>query len=168
MKKNDIVMAFLKDPDQAARRAEIEAFIGPNTRKFLPIYDQMRDDVAKSGRLKTHVFRYLCWPAFLGPAWLFYRKQLLWGYLYIPVWIVLSFTTKIGGAMLIGAILSQGRVGYLYDSIVRLEKLRRPDGSIDPEDIRRVGGVSPVAGWISGILYYLFVGLLVEGMSRHY
>ena len=74
-------LAFLRDPDQPARRAELERFIGHNPAPFMKVYDRLRGDAvaSPSGRPKFRFFGGgFCVAAFLyGPVWFLYRKRWL-------------------------------------------------------------------------------------------
>ena len=150
---------FLKDPDQAARRAELENFFGPNAGKFLPVYDRLHADAvsAGSGRPKFRLFHGgFSVPAFLfGPVWFLYRKMWVIAAVVVTGMIAIALIPGTGRAGLpIGVLLGllAYRV-YVQHAIVALQKMRRADGTIDPAALARVGGVSKTAGWIGGLLY---------------
>ncbi len=91
---------FLRDPDQPARRAELEAFFGPNAHKFLPVYDRLRADFARTGKpgfsLRGGGFSF---PALLcGPCWFLYRKMWAIGAIVIAGAVALAFLPVSGGA----------------------------------------------------------------------
>ena len=149
---------FLTDPDQVTRRAELQAFFGPNAARFLPVYDGLHQDaVAGTGRPR---FRLggggFSVPAFLfGPVWFLYRKMWAIAAIVVIGMIAIGLIPGAGNAGLpIGILLGLlARRVYVQQAIATLQKMRRPDGTIDPAEIRRAGGGSKVAGWISGLIY---------------
>ncbi len=156
MAKNDYA-DFLRDPDQPARRAELEAFFGPNAHTFLPVYDRLQADFVRTGRpgfsLRGGGFSV---PAFLcGPCWFFYRKMWAIAGIVIAGAVALAFLPVNGGAGIgIGIMLGMFAYrAYVQHAIARITKLRREDGTIGLDALRRAGGVSRVAGWISGLIY---------------
>ena len=48
--------AFLLDPDQAARRAQLEWFFRPNAHKFMAVYDTLQADAAAGGKSEFRLF----------------------------------------------------------------------------------------------------------------
>jgi len=148
---------FLRDPDQPARRAELEAFFGPNAHKFLPVYDRLRADFARTGKpgfsLRGGGFSF---PALLcGPCWFLYRKMWAIGAIVIAGAVALAFLPVSGGAG-IGISIALGSFAYrayVQYAIARITKLRREDRTIGLDALRRAGGVSRRAGWISGLIY---------------
>jgi hypothetical protein len=156
MAKNDYT-DFLRDPDQPARRAELEAFFGPNAHKFLPVYDRLQADFARTGKpgfsLRGGGFS---WPAFLsGPCWFLYRKMWAIAAVVIAAAVALAFL-PIGGGAGIGIGIALGAFAYrvyVQHAIARITKLRRENGTIGLDPLRRAGGVSRMAGWISGVTY---------------
>ncbi|WP_442678123.1 DUF2628 domain-containing protein [Sphingomonas sp. ASY06-1R] len=153
---NTAYIDFLKDPDQPARRAELANFIGPNANAFIPVYDRLQEDAA-SGKPKFRLFgggfsvvAFLCLP-----VWFFYRKMwLIAGFITVAM-IAIGFIPGASRAGLpIGVLLGLiAHRTYVQHAIVAIQKLRRPDGTVDPAELRRVGGVSRTAGWISGLAY---------------
>ena len=94
-------LAFLRDPDQSARRAELETFIGPNAAPFMKVYDRLQQDAVASvgGRAR---FRFagggFCVPAFfVGPVWFFYRKMWVIGAVIVGLLAVLAFLPSRAG-----------------------------------------------------------------------
>lgn len=153
--------AFLLDPDQAARRAELERFFGPNAHKFMAVYDTLQADAAAGDKPKFRLFGGgFSVPAFLfGPVWFLYRKMWVIAGVVVAAMVAISLIPGAGRAGLpigIALGLMAYRV-YVQHAIGVLAKARRPDGTIDPHDIARAGGVSRTAGWISGVIYGLLI-----------
>lgn len=159
--------AFLKDSDQAARRAELAAFCGPRPDKFMRIYDSMAA-VANRPPGERPKFKFFdggfCWPAFfLGPIWMFYRK--MWVYAGIVLAILFIFSLlplpRGVGVGLGVAIASVGARLYVTHAISTINKLRG-----NPAQLAAASGVSLLAGWISGVLYVLLAGYLAIHMAN--
>jgi hypothetical protein len=162
---------FLKDPDQASRRAELETFFGPNAAKFMKTYDSQRalvPPVAGEKAKFSFKFSYV-WPAFfVGPVWFFYRKMWTVGVVLTAVIIAvgfLPFGTKLG--LILGLIMAAfGSLTYLTHAVKTIERLRSasPNGVLDPREVAAAGGVSKIAGWIGGTIYVLVTLLAIYGM----
>jgi hypothetical protein len=157
---------FVKDPDQASRRQEIAAFIGPNPEKFLKVYDQM---VAETNRTpetrpkRTFGLSGLCWPAFfLGPVWMFYRK--MWGWaagltvLAFGIGLLPINTHGLGAGLSAGMAVAGFRI-YMLLAVNRVSKLHAAGAS--SSQIAAAGGVSPVAGWCSGVVLLLAIAIAI-------
>lgn len=153
-------LAFLRDADQDARRAELTAFFGPNAAKFLPIYDVMQGDaVMGTGRPR---FRLggggFSVPAFLfGPVWVFYRRMWLIAGIVVAGLVAIALIPGTGRAGLpvgIGLGLMAYRT-YVQHAIGTIQKLRGPADRVDLAVVAQAGGVSKTTGWISGLLYRL-------------
>ncbi len=150
---------FVKDPDQASRRAELVAFFGPRPEKFLKIYDDM---AAIANRQPGTPIKFslldgsICWPAFfLGPVWMIYRKMWLYAGLVFVVAILFAFLPIPPGAVIglnIGIALASARL-YVTQSIAAISKLRG-----NPAALAAASGVSPVAGGIGGIVFVILLG----------
>ena len=165
---------LVTDPDQPTRRGELTAFLGPNPEGFLTHYDRIRANAATGGNRLTSLFGYgLCAPAFfLGPVWFFYRKMWLWASGYCAVMVVLS-TAPIGGqaglGLSVGASLI-ARWAYLDHAARTMAKLRlaHPRLAAHPIDeqayltaLAEAGGVSKLAGWLSGLFFAAALALAV-------
>ncbi len=153
--------AFLLDSDQAARRAELEQFFGPNAHKFMAVYDTLQADAAAGGKPKYRLFGGgFSVPAFLfGPVWFLYRKMWVIAGVVVAAMIAISRipgASRAGLPIGIALGLMAYRV-YVQHVIGALARVRRPDGTIDPQEIARAGGVSRTAGWISGVIYGLLI-----------
>ncbi|MET0269556.1 MAG: DUF2628 domain-containing protein [Sphingomonas sp.] len=156
MARNDYA-DFLRDPDQPARRAELEAFFGPNAHKFLPVYDRLQADFARTGKpgfsLRGGGFSV---PAFLcGPCWFLYRKMWAIAAIVVAVGVALAFL-PVGGGAGIGIGIALGAFAYrayVQHAIAAITRMRRRDGAVRLDALRFAGGVSRAAGWISGLIY---------------
>jgi hypothetical protein len=154
-------LAFLHDPDQASRRAELEQFFAPNPAPFLKVYDRLHADMAAGGRPKFRLFGGgFCWPAFFtGPVWFLYRKMWLIAGIIIAVMVALPFlpgTERAGVPLAVALALSGHRI-YVQHAITLIQKARTPDGGVDDAMIARAAGVSRIAAWIGGMIYGLLV-----------
>lgn len=153
-------LAFLRHPDQDARRAELAAFFGPNADKFMPVYDVLQKDaVTGTGRPK---FRLggggFSVPAFLcGPVWFFYRRMWAIAGVIVAGLVAIALIPGTSHAGLpIGLVL--GLIAYrtyVQHAIGAIQKLRGAGGTVDRAAIAQAGGVSKTAGWISGLVYGL-------------
>ncbi len=153
--------AFLLDPDQAARRTELERFFGPNAAKFMAVYDTLQADAAAGGKPKFRLFGGgFSVPAFLlGPVWFLYRKMWVIAGVVIAAMVAIALIPGAGRAGLpIGIVLGlMAYRTYVQHAIGALTKARRANGTIDPQEIARAGGVSQAAAWISGVIYGLLI-----------
>ena len=153
-------LAFLRDPDQAARRAELTAFFGPNAGKFLSVYDVLQNDaVTGSGKPKFRLrgSGFSAPAFFFGPVWFFYRKMWLIAGIIAAGMVVLSLvpgTSRLGAGVGAGLAVMAYRA-YVQHAIGKIDKLRGPDGVADLAMVAEAGGVSKLAAWISGTIYGL-------------
>ena len=164
--------SFLKDPDQASRRAELVAFFGPNADKFLRGYDEQVVIANRAPHEKTKFSfnaRAYVWPAFfIGPVWFFYRKMWAWGAGLTVLVLVLGLIplrTNFGFPLGVALAFGGGSL-YLSHAIKTIEQLRQqsPGGVLDPAQLAAVGGVSKTAGWVGGIIYVLLLLLSIAGL----
>jgi hypothetical protein len=160
-------LAFVKDPDQTSRRAELAAFFGPRPEKFLKVYDNMASVANREPGTKAQIKFFdggFCWPAFfLGPIWMFYRKMWVYAGIVLAIFFIFTFLPLPPGAG-IGLAVAMAFAGarlYVTYAISTVSKLRG-----DPARIAAAGGVSPLAGWVSGIIYVLIVGYLIIHMAN--
>lgn len=137
-------------PDQDRVRADLAAFFGPHADAYLGVYDKMQR------RAKAWVASW-SWPGFFAPiVWLFYRKLYLYGALCLalPIVLALVFDPSAGAGVAIVIALS-AKAWYVSAGLRRIaeaDRLELEDAE-RREFLRRVGGVSPSAGWIVGILH---------------
>ena len=165
-------LVFLTDPDQLSREAELRDYFGPRADKFITIYRTMRP--GPDGRVPFRLFGGFIWPAFfVGPVWFFYRK--LWNAAWsVTALLVVTNTLaflypklpveKLGLPLAIVLAGSGGRY-CVSNAINRLGAARVAGGGIlQPDQVRRLGGVSVTAAWISGVLYGLLIALGIIGI----
>jgi hypothetical protein len=147
------------DPDQPSRRAELLAFIGPNPKSFLTLYQRLVADTAAKERRLTSLVGGLCAPAFfLGPVWFFYRKMWLWASGYCVVMVLLAMLSFGGQTGLVLSVIAAlvARLAYLDHAARTIAKLRRThpvDERMYLTQLAEAGGVSKLAGWISGVFF---------------
>jgi hypothetical protein len=162
---NETYTAFLKDPDQPARRAELLAFIGPNPAPFMKTYDQQ---VATANREPGSKIKFafgsgFLWaPLFLGPVWFFYRKMWGWGLGITGLIVVLGLLPIHGNGVGIGlgaGCAVGGALLYVSQAIRQIEALRAAcgGGPVDLRELAARGGVSKAAGWTAGAAYLVLV-----------
>jgi hypothetical protein len=154
-------------PDQAARRAELIVFCGPNPESFLALYNRLAADAASGERRLTSSIGGLCAPAFfLGPVWFFYRKMWLWAWGYCAVMLLLALV-PVGGqaglALSVAAALIArwAYVDHASRAIARLRRIRPADEQAYLTRLAEAGGVSRLAGWASGIFFATALALAV-------
>jgi hypothetical protein len=151
---------FLRDPDQAARRAELSAFIGPNPEPFLKAYDAMREAVLRvPGQRRRFGLRGgFVWLAFLlGPCWFFYRKLWIWAAAITAMMIGFAFLPRFFSAGIAVGLAVAGRSAYLQHAIARITVLRGTEPVADLDALARAGGAAPLAGWISGAVLVVLI-----------
>ncbi len=157
MARDNAYTRFLSDPDPAARRAELEAFVGPNSAPFLKMYERLRASPARPGFGAMQSFVVMAF--FLGPCWFFYRRMWGWAWGFIAVLVVMALLPLPRTAGLIAGVVlaTQGRYAYLTHAFGRIEKLRDAGAGAgaDLDVLRRAGGVSATAGWVSIAAYVL-------------
>ena len=164
MPRDNAHLRFLRDPDQDARRAELEAFVGHNPAPFLKQYDRLRERPEKPGFGAMTSFVAMAF--FLGPCWFFYRRMWAWGWVLVVLLIGLGFvpgSSRLGVPVAV-ALGLLGRYTYLSQAFGRIEKLRGGAAVADLETLRKAGGVSKWAGWTSAIIYAVVVVLAIVAM----
>lgn len=166
IEKKAAYLAFLNDPDQPARQAELRTFFGPHADHFLKSYQQIRGAVVPSetGK-KPSVLAGLSFEAaafFVGACWFFYRKMWLYATILVVVSIGIGLlpVPRIGLPFAIAIALASGRL-YIWHAITTIQSLRGPDGIVSEESLRGNGGVSILAGTISGIIYFALICLTI-------
>ena len=156
-------MATIRDDfDRSGRdsvRADLATFFGPHADSYLHVYDKMRQ------HSKNWVASW-SWPSFFAPVpWLFYRKLYLYGALCfaIPVAIGLLFdVTMASGAAIVIAV--SAKAWYVAAGLRRIAEADRLElqGEERRDYLRHMGGVSPAAGWLVGILHIALAMFLVS------
>jgi len=144
---------------------EVAAFIGPNADRFEETWLLLSDRV---GAGKPSMARSWSWPALLVPwAWLFYRKQWALGamVLLIPVALSMLLPGAPAGATLGLYVMFaiQAKAHYLNAAVHKIAKLKSADPRSDRLEnrIRQCGGVSTLAGFVSGAILGLILMLMV-------
>jgi hypothetical protein len=162
--KKAAYLAFLNDPDESARQAELRTFFGPHADHFLKSYQQIRSAVVASDTgKKPSIFAALPFeaaPFFVGACWFFYRKMWLYAVILVVISIGLGLLPfpRIGIPFAVAIAFASGRL-YIWHAITTIQSLRGPDGTVTEESLRTNGGVSILAGTISGIIYFLLIAL---------
>jgi hypothetical protein len=163
--------ASLVPPNDAEllRRADLQAFVGPNLEKFLPLA------ASKGGRRRFP----FCWPGFcFPPAWFMYRKMYGWAALVcaLPIFAtVMDFGVlqrpMMGASSFIGLV---GRFIYAARARGAVARVRADASGRSEDDVRqtlaRAGGVSTAGAVVGGaITFCAFVAGVVAGYhaQRH-
>ncbi len=164
--------AFLRDPDQASREAELRDFIGPNAEAFLPVYRKMLPGPDGKPQIKFFGGGFVACAFFCGPVWFFYRKMwaVAWSITGLLVLIVILSSlfpnaplSRLGFILSI-VLASSAKKLYVTTAIQRLGALRRATGILDPVAVQRDGGVSTTAAWVSGTIFGIFYLLGLIGI----
>ncbi len=165
---------FFRDPDQDSRRAELRDFFGTNADVFLRTYERMRAAALApkgSGSLWANLRVSGFEPAafFCGPVWFFYRKMWAWAWGITAFELIFGLVASLlhlRGGFAAGAILAvMAHRAYVDHAMSSIAKLRGLSGGLDPQAIRTAGGVSKMAGWISGTVYFLLIALTTAGLA---
>ncbi|WP_419804290.1 DUF2628 domain-containing protein [Terriglobus sp.] len=160
MPNNAAYFAFLADPNQEARRAELRDFCGPNADTFLRAYDKLREDTPQvsGGRPKFRLFGggFEVAAFFLGPVWFFYRKMWMFAWVITGLIVVLMFVPFRQVGFILSLILAGlAHRSYVQYAVTRLTKLHAANAVVTPAMVQAEGGVSKPAGIISGIIFGL-------------
>lgn len=158
MPDNSAYFAFLADPDQATRHAELRDFFGPNADKFLVAYDKLRAQTPQvtGQRPKFQLFGGGFEPAafFLGPVWFFYRKMWTVAWVVVGLMVVLAFIPfRAVGIILSITLATMAHRVYVQHAVQKLVKLHSSGVMVTPALVQAEGGVSKPAGIISGVIY---------------
>ena len=158
MPDNSAYLAFLADPNQEARYAELRDFFGPNADKFLPVYEKLRASTPQvtGQRPKSQLFGGGFEPAafFLGPVWFFYRKMWLIAWLIVGLMVVLAFIPFRAVGMVLGITLAtMAHRVYVQHAVQKLVALHASNAVVTPALVQAAGGVSKPAGITSGVIY---------------
>lgn len=172
MADNSSYFAFLRDPDQDQRRAELATFFGPHADTFLKAYDKLREDTlsAVGGRPKFRLFGggFEVAAFFLGPVWFFYRKMWTIAWIIVAILVAIAFIPVLSRAGLIVSLLlaMMAHRTYVQYAIGKLQKMRVAEGQLTPMAVQTAGGVSKPAGIISGSIFLVL--LIISVISIFY
>lgn len=162
---------FLTDPDDDARRLELTAYFTPNPAPFLKTYELLRERALakQAGQRVRFRFGGMCVPAFFfGPVWFFYRK--LWGWAVATVVLLAAVpfmpdpVSRRIGLPLGMALGLAGRHAAVNKAIGRLQAMRQAGQPLGVAQIIQAGGVSRLAGWISGVVLGVLIALSTVAM----
>ena len=162
MPDNSAYFAFLADPNQEARRAELRDFFGPNADTFLRAYDKLREDTPQvsGGRPKFRLFGggFEAAAFFMGPVWFFYRKMWMMAWIIVGLMVVLAFIPFRAVGFILGITLAgMAHRLYVQQSVQKLVALHAANPAVTPAMVQAEGGVSKPAGIISGAIYGLLL-----------
>jgi hypothetical protein len=135
------------------RSGDIEAFVGPNTEKFLPLFG------LQIGRRRPH----LCWPGFFVPlAWFMYRKMYGWAALTcaLPIFAT-ALDFGVLRPLMIGAPTFLGLAGrhiYVAQARQTIARIRAAGRFRSEEEMRQTltsaGGVSTAGAMVGGAIVF--------------
>jgi hypothetical protein len=152
--------ALFQRADQDRVHEDLRTFFGPRAEKYLAIYEKMRARNSSNHASWN-------WVVFLTNfPWFFYRKMYITGSLLILAPIVAAYLVGIGGqAGISAAVAVSANSLYVTAAMRRLEKADALGlfGERRQDYLKRAGGVSVVAGTLSGILCAAVVGLAILG-----
>jgi hypothetical protein len=150
--------AVFQRTDQDRIREDLREYFGPRADKYLEIYEKMR--TGKDTGTRNWIVFVTTFP------WYFYRKMYITGTLliFLPALLnyLFGFTGNVGVAV---ALCMTANKQYVFSGISRLKKadalgLRNEERR---EYLRRAGGVSLVAGVLSGIFFAAIAVLAFAG-----
>jgi hypothetical protein len=157
--------AVFQRPDQDRVREDLSAYFGPRAEKYLGIYERMR---AGETRFSSPNWIVLV----TGFPWYFYRKMYITGTLLIFLPPLLSYLFGLtGNAGIAAGLCVTANRQYVLSAIKRIEKVDalKLIGDERRDYLRRAGGVSVVAGTLSGILCAVVFALAIAGafLTQH-
>lgn len=175
MPNNSAYLAFLADPNQEARRAELRDFFGPHADTFLNAYERVRAQTPQvtGGRPKFQMFGggFEVAAFFLGPVWFFYRKMWLVAWVIVGLMVVLAFIPfRAVGLVLSVTLATMAHRVYVQHAVQKLAALHATNGNVTPAEVQALGGVSKPAGIISGVIFGLIYLLAIASiiyLARH-
>jgi hypothetical protein len=163
--------AGLIPPNEAElqRRADLQAFVGPNHETFFSIFDQGNFRGSRKG----------CWPGFFFPlAWFMYRKMYGWAALVcaLPIFAsVLDFglfqRPLIAASSFLGLA---GRHIYVLQAQRTVARIRAVGRFQSEEEVRRTlaraGGVSTAGAAVGGAIAFcgFVVGVIAGYHAQHH
>jgi hypothetical protein len=152
--------ALFQRTDQEQVREDLRTFFGPRADKYLAIYEKMRIGNKSYAPGWNWVVFFTAFP------WFFYRKMYIFGSLLIFLPALASYLFGFtGSAGLAGALAVSANSQYVQSGMRRLQKADELGliGESRQEYLRRAGGVSILAGTLTGILFALLVAALIIG-----
>ncbi len=169
MPDNSAYLAFLADPNQEARHAELRDFFGPSADTFLKVYDNVRASTPQvtGQRPKFQLFGggFEVAAFFLGPVWFFYRKMWLMAWIVVGLMVALAFIPFRAVGMVLGFTLAtMAHRLYVQHAVQKLVALHATNATVTPALVQAAGGVSKPAGIISGVIYGLLWLLAVASI----
>ncbi len=169
MPDNSAYLAFLADPDQDSRRAELRDFFGPNAEKFLPSYEKLRASTPQvtGQRAKFQLFGggFEAAAFFLGPVWFFYRKMWLIAWVIVGLMVALAFVPFRSVGLILGITLAtMAHRVYVQHAVQKLVALHGSNAAVTPAMVQAAGGVSRPAGIISGVIFGLIYVLAIASI----
>jgi hypothetical protein len=157
---NSSYTAIFQRADQERVCEDLRDFFGPRADKYLAIYERMR------ASNKTHVNSWNWIVFFTTFPWFFYRKMYLAGagLIFLPMLAAYLFgLTGNAGAMAGVSLIANGQ--YVLLGMRRLLKADALGlvGEERKEYLRRAGGVSVVAGVLTGLLAAAIFAMAILG-----
>jgi hypothetical protein len=152
--------ALFQRTDQDQICGDLRTFFGPRADKYLAIYERMRASNKSYTRGWNWVVFFTTFP------WFFYRKMYIFGSLLIFLPALADYLFGFAGsAGLAGALAVSANSQYVQSAMKRLQKADALGliGERRQEYLRRAGGVSIVAGILTGILLALAAAALIIG-----
>jgi hypothetical protein len=150
--------ALFQRSDQDQIRDDLRTFFGPRADKYLAIYERMRTGNKSYAPGWNWVVFFTMFP------WYFYRKMYIFGSLSIFLPPLAGYLFGLtGNAGLVGALAVSANSQYVQSAMKRLQKADELGliGERRQKYLQRAGGVSIVAGTLTGILFALMIALLV-------
>jgi len=153
----DEALALFDRVDQASLRQDLAAFFGPDGEAYLDTYEKMR-----ASTRRNHAVLAWSWPVFfLFFAWFFYRKQYALGVVLLVVPLALAVVLGSGSSALAIVAATVAKPNYVGSALTRIAKADALglSGAERFDYLQRAGGVSDVAGILSGSVYALMLAL---------
>jgi hypothetical protein len=153
--------ALFQRTDQDRICEDLRTFFGPRADKYLAIYEKMRAGNRSYAPGWNWVVFFTTFP------WFFYRKMYIFGSLLIFLPALAGYLFGLtGNAGLVGALSVSANSQYVQSGMRRLQKADELGliGERRQEYLRRAGGVSIVAGTLTGILFALLMAAVVLGI----
>lgn len=169
MPDNSAYLAFLTDPNQEARRAELRDFFGPNADTFLGAYDKLRAQTPQvaGGRPRFQLFGggFEAAAFFLGPVWFFYRKMWLVAWVIVGLMVVLAFIPFRAVGLILGITLAtMAHRVYVQHAVQKLVAMHASAAVVTTATVQAAGGVSKPAGIVSGVIFGILYILAIASI----